>query len=222
MLLFRKVEYDKMEQQNQQIAMNQQGMPINHGGHEVFDLHEVLSGIINVLDQYMICRQYVKDPELLDLLDRQYQFIATQYNLTVECFKTGRKPAQETSTYMMKQDHSTIYGLKPAQPKKPCQSLSEVNDAGLSGQMMGLIKSQCSQLSMAALEVTNPVVRRVVADQIPNYIEMAYEIFLYQNKHGYYQVPQLSPEDMQKITASYAPAPGNQVPNAGSNQGPLH
>jgi spore coat protein CotF len=217
------VEYDKMQQPNQQNAVNQQNMPMNHGGHEVFDLHEVLSGMINVLDSYMMCRQYVKDQELLDLLDRQYQFIASQYNITVECFKTGKKPAQETSTYMMKQDHTAVYGLQPTQPKKPCQSLTEVKDAGLSGQMLGLVKSLTTQLSMAALETTNPVVRRVVADQIPNYIEMAYEIFLYQNKRAYYQVPQLSPEDMQKITASYAPTSGApQMPNTGSNQGPLH
>lgn len=212
-----------MQQQNQQNTMNQQNMPMNHGGHEVFDLHEALSGMINVLDQYIMFRQYVKDPELLDLLDRQYQFIADQYNITVECFKTGQKPAQETSTYMMKQDHQVTYGIKPSQPKKPCQSLAEVNDAGLSGHMIGLIKSQTAQLSMAALEATNPVVRRVVADQIPNYIEMAYEIFLYQNKHAHYQVPQLSPEDMQKVTTSYAPTTGKpELPNAGSNQAPLH
>ncbi|MGG3574249.1 spore coat protein [Bacillus gobiensis] len=212
-----------MQQQNQQMNMNQQNMPMNHGGHEVFDLQEVLSGMISVLDQYIMFRQYVKDPELLDMLDRQYQFISNHYNITVECFKTGRKPAQETSTYMMKQDRQVTYGIKAAQPKKPCQSLSEVKDAGLSGHMLGLIKSQTTMLTMAALESTNPVVRRVVADQIPNYIEMAYEIFLYQNKHEYYQVPQLSPEDMQKATASFAPANGNpQMPNAGSNQGTLH
>ena len=59
---------------------------------------------------------------------------------------------------------------------------------------------------MTAMEVTNPVLRRLFADSIPNLIEMAYEIFLYQNKNQYYQVPQLKEEDMQIIMNSYAAA----------------
>ena len=74
----------------------------NHGGHELFDLHEVLAGTINILDQYMIFRQFIQDPTLSDMLDRQYQFVLSQYNVTVDCFSTGQKPSEETSTYMMK------------------------------------------------------------------------------------------------------------------------
>ena len=68
--------------------------------------------------------------------------------------------------------------------------------------------------TMAALETTNPVVRRVLADSVPNCIEMAYEISLYQNKHHYYQVPQLAQQDMQQLLNSFAPAQGMpQMPN---------
>lgn len=56
-----------MEQQNQpqmQINQGNEGMQhMNHGGHEVFDMHEVLSGMIGVLEQYMMFREHVKDPE---------------------------------------------------------------------------------------------------------------------------------------------------------------
>ena len=63
--------------QNQQGQMHQNmhtgtvPTQMNHGGHEVFDVHEVLSGSVGTMDQYMMLRQYVKDPELLDILDRQ-------------------------------------------------------------------------------------------------------------------------------------------------------
>jgi spore coat protein CotF len=68
------------------------------------------------------------------------------------------------------------------------------------------MKSSAAVKAHAACEVTNPVVRRVLADSIPNCIEMAYELFLWQNKHGYYQVAQLPQADMQQLTHSYAPA----------------
>ncbi|MDU0071470.1 MULTISPECIES: spore coat protein [Bacillus] len=217
-----------MDQQNQdqmQINQGNEGMQhMNHGGHEVFDMHEVLSGMIGILEQYMMFRQHVQDRELMDILDRQHQFILSQYNLTAECFRTGQKPSQETATYMMKENRQFVYGLKETQPKKPKMSPQQIDDACISSFMLGLLKSGTSALAMAAPEVTNPVCRRVLADQIPHYIEMAYEVFVYQNKHGYYQVPQLAPQDMQKMLSLYAPVQGQmQMPTKGAGQqGPIH
>ncbi|UJF32606.1 spore coat protein [Paenibacillus hexagrammi] len=208
-----------MQQQTQANNQTPGIANMNHGGHELFDLHEVLSCTINVLDQFMIFRQYVQDPELLDILDRQYNFTLSQYNITAECFTTGQKPSQETSTYMIKEMRQPVYGIKPTQPKKPNQSLSDVKDAGISGHMLGLIKAHASTLTMTSVEVTNPVVRRVLASQVQNFIEMAYEIFLYQNKHAYYQVPQLEASDMQKMLTSYVPATGTPQMPANNNAG---
>ncbi|GAE28910.1 hypothetical protein JCM9152_248 [Halalkalibacter hemicellulosilyticusJCM 9152] len=193
------------------ITQSQQMSPqMNHGGHEVFDLHEVLSGMVNVLDSYMMFRTHVKDQELMDILDRQYSFILDQYNITCECFQTGQDPSHHTKKYMMRQSNQITYGIKPSQPKKPKQSMAELNDHGISGHMLGLIKSTASLLTMCSLEVSNPVVRRVLADTVPNYIEMAYEIFLYQNKQHQYQVPQLSPQDMSAMTQSFKPVMNQQ------------
>ncbi|SFM37158.1 Spore coat protein CotF [Paenibacillus sp. 1_12] len=202
-----------MQQQTQTSSTTQGSQQMNHGGHELFDMHEVLGCTINVLDQFMIFRQFVQDQELLDILDRQYNFTLSQYNLTAECFTTGQKPSQETSTYMIKNVTQPIFGIKPTQPKKPNQSLADVKDAGISGHMLGLIKTHASTLTMCAAEVTNPVVRRVLASQVENFIEMAYEIFMYQNKHAYYQVPQLAASDAQQMLNAFVPATGKpQMP----------
>ncbi|USK75768.1 spore coat protein [Peribacillus frigoritolerans] len=182
---------------------------LNHGGHEVFDVHEVLSGAIGTLNTYTLLRQHVQDQELLDILDRQYQFIQDEYNISLECFQTGQDPSKPTQSYKMNQGNDFIYGLTPTQPKKPLQSVSEITDECISGLMLAAVKSAASMKAMAALEITNPVVRRVFADSVPNCIEMAYEISIYQNKHHYYQVPQLAQQDMQQMMNSYAPAQGN-------------
>lgn len=92
--------------------------------------------------------------------------------------------------------------------QKPNQSLADVKDAGISAHMLGLIKSHASLLTMTSAEVTNPTVRRVLASQVQNFIEMAYEIFLYQNRNAYYQVPQLGTADMQKMLNTFVPAQG--------------
>lgn len=197
-------------QNHQEVHQNIQtgAVPVqmNHGGHEVFDVQEVLSGTIDILNTYTLLSQHVKDSELRDILNRQSQFIQDEYNITLDCFKSGQDPAKPTQTYRMNQNNDFIYGLTPSQPKKPLQSVSEITDECISSSMLGAVKSAASMKTMAALETTNPVVRRVLADSVPNCIEMAYEISLYQNKHHYYQVPQLSQQDMQQMINMFAPA----------------
>lgn len=181
---------------------------MNHGGHELFDVHEVLSATIGSLNQMMILRPHVKDPELLDILDRQYRFTLDEYNITVEAFKTGKDPSHPTGTYQMQEQNDFIYGMKPGQPKKPMQANEEITDEMISGFLLGGAKTGATGRAAAALETCNPVLRRVLADSIPNCIEMAYELSIYQNKHHYYQVPQLAPQDMQNILNSYATSQG--------------
>ena len=187
---------------------------MNHGGHELFDVHETLSGTVASLNQAMLLRPQVKDPELLDILDRQYRFTLDEYNITVESFKTGQDPSHPTGSYKMKQGNDFIYGMKPSQPKKPMQSVSEISDEIISGFLLGSAKAAASMKAMTALETCNPVLRRVLADSVPNCIEMAYELSIYQNKHHYYQVPQLAQQDMQQLLNAFASSTGQPgMPN---------
>lgn len=183
---------------------------VNHGAHEILDVHEVISGTLGAVDQYLMFEQQIKDPELKDIAVRQRQFITDQYNVLVECFKTGQDPSHPTSSYMMKQSNDVVYGMKSSQPTKPKQSAAEIGDKCLSSIMLSCMKTAAQTMTMAAGEATNPIVRRVLQDSIPNYLEMAYEIFLYQNKNQYYQVPQLKEEDTQQLLNSYATTGGMQ------------
>ncbi|WP_431312213.1 spore coat protein [Sporosarcina trichiuri] len=192
--------------QNMQTGAVPQNM--NHGGHEMFDVHEILSAAIGALNQSILLRPHVKDPELLDILDRQYRFMLDEYNITVESFKTGKDPSHPTQSYKMQTDNDFIYGMKPGQPKKPMTSANEISDEIISGFLLSSAKAGASSKAMAACEVCNPVLRRVIADSVPNCIEMAYELSIYQNKHHYYQVPQLDRQDMTELLNAYAPAQG--------------
>lgn len=204
-----------MENQQGHTHENMHAGPVsqqfNHGAHEVLDVREALTGSIGTMNQYTLLRQYVKDPELLDIMDRQYNFMKEEYNITLECFKTGQDPSKPTQSYKMKQDNDFVYGLKSGQPAAPIQSASEMNEQTVSGCLLGSQKSSASMKTMAALESTNPVVRRVLADSIPNCVEMVYELSLYQNKHHYYQVPQFNERDMDQMLNSFAPVQGTNT-----------
>lgn len=197
------------QQQNQNMQDSMQ-MPDqqNHGGHELFDAHEAISGLSGGLEQYLLYEQHIQDPELNTMLQQHKTFLTQLYNTIVDTLKTGQDPAVKTQVYKMAQNNDVLYGMQPAQPKSPAQSVNEINDQCVSSFMMGILKSSASAFTMTSLETTNPVLRRVFADSIPNLIEMAYEVFLYQNKHQYYQVPQLKPQDMQNYLNSFAPVQG--------------
>lgn len=197
---------------HQNMQTGQVPAQLNHGGHEMFDVHEMLSGIVSTLNLYTMCRGHVQDPELKTMLNSHYQHISEEYNACVQAFQSGTNPAHKTESYMMKQDNDFVYGLKPAQPKKPIQSVTELNDETVSMLILGTLKSNASLRAMATLEVTNPVMRRVLADGIPNWIEMAYELSIWQNKNHYYQVPQLNQQDMTSMLNAYAPSQQTQPP----------
>jgi len=201
---------------NNMVASPNMARNVNHGAHEVLDVHEVISGTLGTIDQYLMFEQQIKDPELKHILVRQRQFITDQYNVLVECFSTGQDPSHPTTSYKMNQSNDVIYGMKSSQPTKPKQSAAEIDDKCLSSIMLSCMKTSAQTMTMAAGEATNPIVRRVLQDSIPNYLEMAYEIFLYQNKKQFYQVPQLKEEDMQHMVNAYVPTNGAQ--NMQTNQ----
>lgn len=193
---------------NQQTESQDNNPPLsmNHGAHELLDVHEVLSTMIAGLNQFVLLRDQVQDQELLSILDKQYAFMLDEYNITVEAYRTGHDPQHPTRSYNMQTGHDFTYGLTPGEPKKPIQAANELNDGIISGFMLGCHKAGAVGKTGAALESTNPVVRRVLQDSIANCIEMAYELSVYQNKKGVYQVPKLSPMDMTTMLTMYGEA----------------
>ncbi|MEC5425407.1 spore coat protein [Virgibacillus sp. C22-A2] len=197
------------QQQNQNLQ-DSSSMPDqqSHGGHEMFDAHEAISGLIGGMEQYLLYEQHIQDPELKTMLQQHRTYLSQLYNTIVETLKTGQEPTVGTQIYNMTQSNNVIYGMQPTQPKTPAQTVNEINDQCVSSYMMGMLKSSASAFTMTSLETTNPVLRRVFADSVPNLVEMAYEVFLYQNKNQYYQVPQLKQQDMQQYMNSFAPIQG--------------
>ncbi len=180
------------------------------GGHEVLEADETIGAIVGAIEHFAIFKEHIQDQQLLSITERQHQFLTEIYNTILDTFKSGKDPAVKTQTYEMEQTvTNTIFGIQPSSPKTPIQSMSELNDECISNALLGQLKGIASHLTVTALEATNPVLRRIFADSIPNVIEMGYEMYLYQNKNQYYQVPQLSQSDMQSIINTYAPVQGN-------------
>lgn len=196
----------------QQSNEQQQGtnMPLSHqfGAHELLDADEAIDTLVGGIEHFVIYDGFVQDTRLKNMMQRQKTALTQIYNTLIDTMKSGKDPAVKTETYLMEQQHTkTTFGMQPATPKTPIQSTNELNDECISSAVLGHIKAIASDFTLAALEATHPVFRRIFADSIPNIIEMGYEMYLYQNEQKYYEVPQLSQQDMQTIVNSFGQAP---------------
>lgn len=196
-----------VQQNNQQQQQTGAPMPPNQqfGAHELLDADEAIGTIVGGIEHFVIYNEYVQDQQLSGIMQRQKSALTEIYNTILDTLKSGKDPAVKTQTYQMQENNQTNYGMQQPTPKAPIQSVSELTDECISGAILGHLKGIASGFTLTALEATNPVLRRVVADSIPNIIEMAFEIYLYQNQHKYYEVAQLSQHDMQAIVNSFAP-----------------
>ncbi|WP_188207748.1 spore coat protein [Alkalibacillus aidingensis] len=200
------MQQQNQQQQNPNSQLKQsESLPADksHAGHEVFDVHEVLSTFIGTMDHYKMYEQKIQCQQLQGILSNQYNYLAQTYNTLVDAFQSGQKPSQPTTVYNMSTSNDVTYGMTPSQPKQPQQNPSQLQDDSYSGFMLGHLKACATACTTAALEATNPVVRRVLQDSVPNLCEMAYEVFLYQNSKNYYQVPQLDDQTMNQLVNSY-------------------
>ncbi|MFD2638591.1 spore coat protein [Piscibacillus salipiscarius] len=201
------------QQQNPNSQMkNSNQMPAqqSHSAHEIYDVKEVLGGLIGTMEHYKIYEQGIQDQNLKTILNKQHQHLKQTYNTLVDAYQSGQRPPQPTTTYNMELSNDVTYGLTPGQPKSPKENPSQLNDECYSGFMLGHLKQCASGATMAALEATNPVVRRVLQDSIPNICEMAYEIFLYQNDNGYYQVAQFDQQTQDQLLNGFTKASQQQ------------
>lgn len=198
------------QNQGQQQSQMNTGVPPQQqfGGNELMGVHESMGSLTGSIEYYSLHEQYVQDQELVGIMQRQKAFLSQMYNTIIDTLKSGKDPAVKTQTYKMEEGNQTTYGMTPSTPKAPIQSINEIDDQCVSSAILGHLKGIASSFTTTALEATNPVLRRILADSIPNIIEMAFETYLYQNKNQYYQVPQLSQADMQAIINAHAPISG--------------
>lgn len=199
-----------MQSQPENQLHSSEHMPaqFNEGGHALFDTDQAIRSLISAMEHHLLYESHIQDQELITIANKQQAALKQIYNTIVHTLKTGQAPSIPTQTYQMEESNTIVYGMQPSKPKTPSQSINELNDESISSFILAGLKSIATAFTTTALESTNPILRRILADSVPNIIEMGYETFLYQNKRQYYQVAQLKQEDMQSIINGYAPTPG--------------
>ncbi|MDN9008993.1 spore coat protein [Brevibacillus laterosporus] len=176
------------------------------GAHEVLDLHEVLDGMINTGNNMQMYRSYVRDPQLMSILENQLQFHLQSYNMLISILQQTnyQRPIQERHLKILGYSQPK-YGLRQPAPVAPSASPQEIDDRDIASCMLGLHKSAATIKMMATLECADPTLRRALSQAAVNCADMAYEVWQYMNQRGYYQVATLKEVTTQTMINTYQP-----------------
>jgi len=193
------------EQNSMQKPMATEQTALQFGGPELMHVHESMGALTGALEHIHMHQAHIQDKQLSSIVMAQKQFLETVYNVIVETIQTANEPAMKIGNYNMQQQHPTpTFGFTPKAPAKPITQTAQLTDECISSAILGHLKGIVSTFSTTALEASQPVLRRVIADSVPQVIEMAYEIFLYENQKAYYEVPQYNTADMLHIINHFA------------------
>lgn len=181
-------------------------MTAQYGAHEVMEAHEVLTDTIDGINQFELYRPHAQDSQLTAMIDRQIQFMTTEYNNLINAIQQhGIGMAGGGSAYRAPKMVTPTYGLNNPTPQVPNMSVNQMNDHDVSSGMLGCHKSTSSFRMMATQEMANPQLRRMVQQGAVNSSEMAYELFQYMNQKGFYQVPTLKDMTTNTMINTYQP-----------------
>ncbi|MNZ64726.1 Spore coat protein F precursor [compost metagenome] len=190
-------------------------MAAHLGAHETMEVHEVLTAAINGINLFQLYRPFVKDQQLLQILDKQLQFTMNEYNQTVQALE--QQGMGQAVPYRALKTAAPVYGLDNPAPQSPNTSSNQMDDRDVASGLLCFHKSSASAKMIAALECVNPQLRRTMQQGAINCSEQAYEVWQYMNQLGYYQVPTMLEQTTNTVLHSYQPADMN-MQQAGMNQ----
>jgi spore coat protein CotF len=186
-------------------------MAAHLGAHETMEVHEVLTSAINGINHFQLYRSFVKDQQLMQILDNQMQFMMDEYNQMVQTL--NQQGNNNAVPYNSIANGAPTYGLKNPAPQSPNASMNQLDDRDVSSSMLSCHKTSASKKMMAALECANPQLRRMMQQGAVNCAEQAYEVWQFMNQKGYYQVPTMKEETTNTVLNSYQTAANVNYPN---------
>ena len=187
-------------------------MAANMGAHEVMELHEILSGAIDGINQIQLILPHVRDGQLRNICINQLRFMNDEYNAMVRML--NQQGAGEAAPYRSPRNQAPVYGLDHPAPQTPNAGPEEIDDRDVASILLSIHKAGAAKKMIAALEIANPAIRRFVQQSAVNCAEQAYEVWQFMNQMGWYQVPTMKQITTDTMLHTYQPGSADAA-NAG-------
>jgi spore coat protein CotF len=177
------------------------------GAHETLEVHEVLMEKINAITHFNLYAKQAKNPQLLDMILRHQQEEIRSYNEIVALTRGNDRfsPIPPNTNIQGVSRQQIQYGLNQP-PQFAPQADAELNDVEIAIAMLLCHKNGARNCTWSTLECADPNLRRTLFNSAATCTNQAYEVFLFMNEQGLYQVPTLNNQTADQFLRSYQPA----------------
>jgi spore coat protein CotF len=195
------------------------------GAHETMEVHEVLAEKLNMISHFNLYAMQTKNPQLKNMIMRHQQEEIKSYDAIVTYTHdyTQFNPIPPNTSVSNIQPNQIQYGLDNPTMLAP-ETNATLNDYEVATAMLLCHKNAAANGVKAALEVADPNVRQMLTNSAMNCVNQAYEVFLFMNQQGLYQVPTVKDHTAKTYLHSYQPSSEGlkaqyTMQQAGQNQG---
>jgi spore coat protein CotF len=176
------------------------------GAHETMEVHEVLNEKINLINHFTLYAGMTQDPELRDMIERHLRTAIHNYEQLVAYTHDYAAANQRADTYgrPRAEPRDIRYGLdNPGQlgPEMP----GRLGEPQIAMAMLQCHKSSAKNHMQGSLECADPNVRDMLLNGAFVCANQAYEVFLYMNRRGQYQVPTMQDHTAKSFLHAYQP-----------------
>jgi spore coat protein CotF len=178
-----------------------------YGAHETMEMHEILMEKINMITHFNLYAKEARNPQLLDMIARHQQEEILSYNELVSFTRDNHRfaPIPPNTNIRGVSNQQIQYGLHNP-PQYVPESNAALNDMEIAIAMLLCHKNSARNSTWAALECADPNLRRTMLNFAATCTNQAYEVFLFMNQQGMYQVPTLNTHTAQTLLHSYQSA----------------
>ncbi|ADG82554.1 spore coat protein [Thermincola potens] len=179
----------------------QQGQAAQFGAHEIMEVHEVLSSLIEGINRFQLYKPYIKDQQLNSMMDSHLSHMNRTYDQIASYLHS--KGAISFMPYHGVKKTPVQYGLRNPSPMQPSSSVNDIDDRDVALGMLAYHKSSALKCTMAALECADYNLRQLMQNCSVSCMNQAWECFTYMNQRGMYQVPTMQQNTTNTMVNSY-------------------
>jgi spore coat protein CotF len=194
------------------------------GAHEAMEIHEILNEKVNMITHFNLYATQTKNPELKEMITRHLQAAIQSYDAIVAYTHDYHpfSPVPANTNISQVKPEQIQYGLNNPTMVAP-ETNSALNDFEVASAVLLCHKNSANNSMKASLEMADPNLRQMLVNSAVNCSNQAYEVFLYMNNQGLYQVPKIKDHTAKTYLHSYQPSgeslKAQYAVNPGQNQG---
>ena len=176
------------------------------GAHETMEVHEILNEKINMINHFAMYLQSCQDPALRNMIDRHMQTAVRAYDEMVAYTHDYAAAQNKMQAYGMPQTspQNLTYGLNNPAAVAP-SAQGQLNDTQIALAVLCAHKNSAKNHMSASLEAADPHVREMLVNGAVTCSNQAYEVFLFMNERGLYQVPKMDDHTAKTYLHTYQP-----------------